>query len=152
MPLINSQCIWFHVQPSICTNSWINQAILAFFCSSLCLLFLLISEISPFESLQCVRYSCSSPPHKDMCPWTFFGNLCSNSQGCTPANLLCVGVPGANYQLLTRREISGVEEALEIPRECFFWGSCKDRNLVISMDYSAWGDIRLATCHQRGFT
>lgn len=91
-----------------------------FFCSSVCLLFLLIFLISPFESLQCVRYSCSSPPHKHTCPWTFLGNLCSNSQGCTPANLLCVGVPGANYQLLATRKFSRVEEALELSRECFF--------------------------------
>lgn len=116
-PLINSQCVWFHVQPSICTGSWLKQALLAFFCSSLHLLFLLISEFFPFESLQCVRYSCSSPPHKH---GIFFGSLCSNSQGCTPANSLCVGVPGANYQLLTAREISRVEEALEVPRECSF--------------------------------
>lgn len=120
-------CTAFHLHKQLDKTSCSG-----FFCSLLCLLLLLIFLlISPFESLQCVRCSCSSPPHKHTCPWTFFGNLCSNSQGCAPANSLCVGVPGANYQLLTRREISRVEEALEISRECFFWGSCKDRNVVI---------------------
>lgn len=64
-----------------------------FFCSSLCLLFLLSSEIFPFESLQCVSYSCSSPPHTYPSPWAFFFlETCVQTPKAAPLPTRCVWV------------------------------------------------------------